>query len=169
MNKDLEYLLSTGDVVRKRTLRFFFNRTHTQFEFVDCDWREGSIPVGYTTQYEMNSALGPFKWYLTWLDPECPDYSYASSCSIRLYKARARTYFPAYLDTRIPPENRVDLREILDRFGLEEYDKFDLVKATKAYSPIKLGNVCEVEPLDCPYDDIHEIEEIVKEYQRVLG
>ena len=154
MNKDLEYLLNTGDVVRKRTLNFYI----------------GETSVAYTTEYSMNTQLGPFVWYLTWKDPECKDTELPKAASIYIHDARARMYFPAYLDTRIPPANREkeQLDYLMKKFGLKEYDKFDFVIATKGSSPIKLGLVREVPPKDCPYDTVHAIEEIVEEYQRVL-
>lgn len=168
MNSHLQYLLNTGDVVNKRTLQFFMNRLETSTTLEDLDFREGSISVAYTTEYMMNSVLGPFKWYLTWLAPDCPDRKLAQNASIVIHDARARMYFPPYLDTRIPPENREGLEQILRRYKLSEYDKFDLVKATKGWSPIKLGNVREVDARDCPYTIIHAIDEIIEEYKRTL-
>lgn len=168
MNKDLEYLLSTGDIIGKRTLQFFMNRLETDITTADCDFRVGSIPVAFSTEYLMEGKLGPFKWYITWIDKNCPDKKLAREASIYIHDARARLYFPAYLDSRIPPENREDLQHFLDRYGMEEYDKFDMVKNTKAWSPIKLGNVREIEPIDCDLDEIHAIEEIVEEYKKTL-
>lgn len=152
MNEVLQYLLNTGDVVRKRTLHFI---------------REEG-PVSYTTEYTMNAALGPFVWYITWLDPECPDKKLGESASIYIHDARARMYFPPFLDTRIPPANREQpqLQQLMDQYGLKEYDKFDFVVATKGLSPIKRGWVELCEALDCPYEEIHAIEEIYEEYKR---
>lgn len=154
MNKDLQYLLNTGNITGKRTLRVI---------------REEG-PVAYVTEYRMNSKLGPFTWYIVWLDPECPDREIAKTASIYIHDARARMYFPPFLDTRIPPENRVEPQrtKLMRKYGLKEYNKFDYVIATKGLSPIKKGYVIEVEPKDCEYDEIHAIEEIVQEYHRTL-
>lgn len=57
MNDVLKRLLDSGDITYKRTLQFV----------VDNEL------VAYTTQYEMNGLLGPFKWYLTWKAETCND------------------------------------------------------------------------------------------------
>ena len=154
MNKQLAYLLNFGDVVGKRTLKFVV---------------DGEI-TAYTTEYKVNTKLGPFTWYLTWRAETCDDPKKLIWASITKYEVRARTYFPAYLDTRIPPANRESeqLKQILSMYGLREYDKFELIAKTHGRSPIKAGLVYEVEPRDCEYDNIHEIEEIVEEYNAEL-
>lgn len=152
MNKDLEFLINTGDIIKRRSLEFYDS---------DC-------VIAYTTEYHMNSKLGPLKFWITWKDDRCLDSDKLRFASIFIHDARARLYFPAYLDTRIPPENREDLDELQKKWGIKEYDKFDWVVATKAKSPIKHGLVREIEPVDCPIEEIHAIEEIVEEYQRVL-
>lgn len=153
MNKDLEYLINSGDIVGKRTLRFYLN----------------DITIAYTTEYKMNSPLGPMKFYVTWKDENCDDAVLLDLASIRMYAARARLYFPAYMDTRIPPPNRVGYEELAAKWGVVgEYDKFEWAVKTKCGSPIKRGLVEEIEPTDCSYDFINEIEKIVAEYERVL-
>lgn len=154
MNNILKQLLDTGDIIRKRTLHFIV---------------EGE-PTAFTTEYTMNGTLGPFKWYVTWKDENCKtnrEFKWRQA-SIFIHDARARLYFPPYLDTRIPPKNREGLEEILERFHVPVYDKFDLIVATKAKSPIKAGYVEEIEPIDCDFEEIHAIEEIWDEYERTL-
>ena len=87
-----------------------------------------------------------------------------------IHDAKARLYFPPFLDTRIPPNNREEPQrtQLMTKYGLKEYDKFDYVIATKGVSPIKPGTVEPWEPLDCPFDTIHAIEEIKDEYLRTL-
>ena len=151
MNKDLQFLIDTGDIVKRRTLLL----------------SKDEIPIAYTTEYHMNSELGPMKFYITWKHPACNDAKLLMLASIKIRDARARLYFPAYLNTRIPPANRVGYEELAAKWGITgEYDKFEWAVKTKAKSPIKSGTVEEIEPIDCPYDDIHEIEKIVKEYRR---
>lgn len=152
MNKDLEFLYSTGDIVKRRTLQFDI---------------EGE-PVAYVTEFHMRTALGPMKWYLTWKDEAQHNKYWLAQASIKIHDARARLYFPAFLDSRIPPENREDLQYWLDRFGLKEYDKFDIAIASRGKSPIKAGTVHEIENRECPFEEIHAIEEIVAEYQRTI-
>lgn len=153
MNKDLEYLYKTGDILKRRTLQFVIDEE----------------PVAYVTEFQMTSALGPFKWYLTWKDVNQNDKMKLEQASIMIHDARARVYFPAFLDTRIPPENREDLEELMQKYHLDHYDKFDFIIATKARSPIKAGTVHEIENIDCPFDEIHAINEIVAEYHRTLN
>ena len=155
MNKDLAFLLNSGDVCGKRTLLFTID----------------DEPVAYTTEYHMQTKLGPFKWWLTWRHPSCTDRHKTEWASITVYDARARVFFPAYLDCRIPPANREEpqLSEILTSLGLSEYDKFDICVRSGAHSPIKPGYVQEVAPLDCPYEDVHAIDEIVTEYLAELS
>lgn len=153
MNSNLKYLYDTGDILKRRTLMFEI---------------EGE-PVAYVTEFQMNSKLGPMKWYLTWKDKNQHNKVYLQVASIMIHDARARLYFPAFLDTRIPPENRERLEELLDHFGLDHYDKWDFIIATKANSPIKPGNVHEIANIECPFDEIHAIEEIVEEYNRTIG
>lgn len=153
MNKDLEYLINTGDITKRRTLEFY----------------KGDLIIAYTTEYHMNSLLGPMKFYITWKHPDCQDKYLLSFASIWIHDARARLYFPAYLDTRIPPENREGIEELQAYYHVGEYDKFDWIIASKAKSPIKPGMVREIEPMDCPYDEIHAIDEIVTEYHRTLN
>lgn len=153
MNKHLEYLLNTGDITGKRSLEFY----------------KDDIIIAYTTEYHMNSKLGPMNFWITWKHPECNDPRLLRGASIYIHDARARLYFPAYLDTRIPPPNREGLEELQVEWGIKEYNKFDWIIATKASSPIKLGLVREIEPKDCPIDEIHAIEEIVEEYHRTLN
>lgn len=153
MNKDLAYLLSTGDVISKRSLAL-----HNDVQ-----------DVCYTTEYLMNSALGPFKFWITWINPENIDFEICKVIPMVKYAARARLYFPAYLDTRIPPENREGLQQILDYFGLKEYDKYDLIIASKGKNTHKYGQVRPIEPTDCDFGFIHAIDEIVTEYKRTLN
>lgn len=154
MNKQLEFLLNTGDIIKKRTLKFVIDEEI----------------VAYTTEYTMHTKLGPFVWYITWKSDNCNDPKKLEWASIMIHMARARMYFPAYLDTRIPPANRESkqLKEILARFGMTEYDKFTLITRSHGFSPIKPGLVYEVEPMDCQIEEIHAIEEIVKEYNKEL-
>lgn len=151
MNKILKDILDSGMVTKKRTLEYYIDES----------------TVAYVTEYHMNTDLGPMRWWCTWAACDIPEYlKYAS---VTVYYARARLYFPAFLDTRIPPENREGLDVLMQKFGLKEYDKFDFVIATKGKSPIKAGLVREVEPRDCDRDDIHAIEEIWEEMHRQLG
>lgn len=155
MNVVLKKLLDTGDIFKTRTLQFY----------------EGDTNIAYVTEYSMHSALGDFKWYVTWKDENCDNKSYLEAASIYIHDARARLYFPAFLDTRIPPDNREEPQrsELMQKYGLKEYDKFDYVIASKGYSVIKLGLVREVSPINCPIDNIHAIEEIWDEYKRTLN
>lgn len=155
MNEILKRLKETGDIKQLRTLVYS----------IDDD------EVAYVNEYKMNTILGPFTWYCTWRAPEQHDAMKLCRASIRIHDARARVYFPAFLDSRIPPANRepCQLIELLEKYGMKEYDKFDFIIATKGKSPIKLGLVKEIENVECPYDEIHEIEEIWKEYNRDLG
>ena len=152
MNDILRKIEDSGDVTNKRTLQYFV---------------EGES-VAFVTEYHMNSELGPFKWYLTWKDVNQHDKLKLGFASIMVNNARARLYFPAFLDTRIPPENREDLADILDKYNLDHYDKFDLIIATEAKSPIKAGYVKEISNVNCPFDKIHAIDEIYREYKRTL-
>lgn len=152
MNSILQNLLNSGDIISKRSLRFYI----------------GDITVAYTTEYYMNGVLGPFKWYVTWKDADCHDPDLLCHASIFIHDARARLYFPAYLDGRIPPEHRVDIKSILKRYNIPEYNKFDLIIAGKARTPVHAGLVEEIDPIDCPLDEIHAIEEIWQEYKRTL-
>lgn len=63
MNKQLEYLLNTGDVLKKRTLKFVIDNEI----------------VAYTTEYTMRTKLGPFVWYLTWKADTCNDQDFVES------------------------------------------------------------------------------------------
>lgn len=153
MNKILQDLLNSGDIVGKRSLRFYIKDT----------------TVAYTTEYNMNGALGPFFWYTTWKDRDCNDPKLLAHAGIFIHPARARLYFPGYLDSRIPPENNVDIYWILKRYNIPEYNKFDLILAEKAYTPVHAGLVEEIEPIDCDLDEIHAIEEIWDEYKRTLN
>ena len=154
MNTILKKLLDSGDIYKVRSLHF------------DIDGR----PVSYTTEYSMHGELGDFKWYVTWLDPNCKSPDDAKVASIYIHDARARLYFPAFLDTRIPPENRDEPQrsELMRQYGLKEYDKFDYIIASKGESPIKYGIVHKIAPVHCEYDEIHAIEEIWDEYKRTL-
>lgn len=152
MNKTLKALLDSGDILNKRSLKFIIH----------------GETVAYTTEYHMTGALGPFKWYTTWKSETCNDPDKLMHASIYIHPARARLYFPAYLDSRIPPENREDLEEILKRFNVPKYDKFDLAIAGRAKTPVHAGTVEEIPPIDCPMDEIHAIEEIWDEYKRTL-
>lgn len=153
MNKILRKLLDSGDVLNKRSLRFFIK----------------DITVAYTTEYEMDGALGPFKWYTTWKDKDCNDPKLLMHAGIYIHPARARLYFPGYLDSRIPPENNVVIKQILKKYNIREYNKFDLIIAGKAYTPVHAGQVEEIEPTDCDISEIHAIEEIWQEYKRNLA
>lgn len=150
MNKILHDLLASGDIIYKRSLKFIID----------------DEIVAYTTEYYMNGALGPFKWYITWKSETCTDSLKLINAGIYIHPARARLYFPAYLDSRIPPENNLDIENILRRHNVPKYDKFDLVIAGKAWTPVHAGTVEEIPPVDCPLDEIHAIEEIWEEYKR---
>lgn len=150
MNKDLQFLLDTGKVKSKRSLAFV---------------HEGMQCV-YVTEYLIDAYLGPFKFYVTWMNPCCTNTQLLNIASIYIHPARARLYFPSFLDVRIPPENRVGIRGILDTYDIKDYDKFDLIIATGGYSPISWGHVVPIEPVDCDFEVIHAIEEIVAEYNR---
>lgn len=152
MNKILQKLLDSGDILSRRSLRFFIENT----------------TVAYTTEYYMDGALGPFKWYVTWKSDECNEPNLLMHASIYIHDARTRLYFPAYLDCRIPPENNVDIKFILARYHIPEYDKFDLIMAEKGWTPVHAGMIEEIEAVDCPLDEIHAIEEIWDEYKRTL-
>lgn len=154
MNKDLEYLLATGDVLDFKTFAIVDNETE-QVEY-------------YVTQYDMTSALGPLNWWCTWKAPECKERRLWLRGSFYENEARARLYFPASLDTRIPPENRDGIEEWLQRYGLTQYDKWDIIEVTGGYHVNRLDHDIRVEARHCPYDKIHAIEEIVAEYQRIL-
>lgn len=152
MNDTLKALLNSGDITKKRSLKFTIDNE----------------VVAYTTEYHMNGVLGPFKWYTTWKAEACNDRSKLINAGIYIHDARARLYFPGYLDSRIPPENNVDIENILRRHGLSEYDKFDLIIAGRAWTPVHAGTVEEISPIDCPLNEIHAIEEIWQEYKRTL-
>lgn len=156
MNKNLQWLLETGDVTARRTLAICDNDTE-EIEY-------------YVTEYSMNSKyLGPMKWWCTWKNPMCNRQDLILRGSFYVNDARARLYFPASLDTRIPPENREDLGEWLERQGLDHYDKFDIIVATKGYNVNRLDHAVEIEPLDCPFENIHAIEDVVREYMADLN
>lgn len=150
MNKDLQFLLNTGNIIGKRSLEFY----------------EGDTIIAYTTEYHMDANMGPLSFWITWKHPDCNDKDILRAASIHIHDARARLYFPAYLDTRIPPINREGLEELQKEWGIKEYDKFEWAIKTEARSPIKRGMVREIEPIDCNLDEIHAIEEIVEEYLR---
>lgn len=152
MNKILKALLDSGDIVSKRSLKFVINNEI----------------VAYTTEYLMNGYLGPFKWYTTWKSDTCNEHLKLINAGIYIHPARARLYFPGYLDSRIPPENRDNIEEILRAYNIPEYNKFDLIIAGKARTPVHAGTVEEIPPIDCPMDEIHAIEEIWDEYKRTL-
>jgi hypothetical protein len=154
MNKELEYLLGTGDVTDVRSLAICDNATD-EIEY-------------YVTQYEMNSKLGPMNWWCTWKNPEQKDKDLWLRGSFYVNDARARLYFPACLDTRIPPENREGIDEWLKEFGLKKYDKFNIIVATKGLNPNRLDYAVEIAPKHCDYNEIHAIDEVVAEYQRDL-
>lgn len=152
MNEILSKLLNSGDLVSRKSLALI--------------GEYGA--VAYTTEYLMNSKLGPMKFWITWKEETYPDKRRWEEASIYIHDARARLYFPPYLDTRIPPANRVGIRGILDSFGIEEYDKFELVVRSGGESPIKYGSVTRIPARDCEFDEIHAIEEILEEYERIL-
>lgn len=152
MNNTLKALLESGDIISKRSLKFVID----------------DEIVAYTAEYHMNGVLGPFKWYTTWKSETCNEYLKLINAGIYIHPARARLYFPAYLDSRIPPENNEDIENILRRHNVHKYDKFDLIIAGRAWTPVHAGTVEEISPIDCPMDEIHAIEEIWAEYKRTL-
>ena len=152
MNSILEQLITSKDFVSKKTLALI----------------GGYGAVAYTTEYLMNSKLGPLKFWITWKEPTYPDKEKWQEASIFIHDARARLYFPAYLDTRIPPENREGIKGILDSFNMDEYDKFELVVRSGGKSPIKFGYVVRLPARDCEFDEIHAIDEVLEEYFRKL-
>lgn len=52
----------------------------------------------------------------------------------------------------------------LVRYGLEYYDKYDVIVETKGYNINRLDHAVEIEPMDCCFDNIHAIDEILTEY-----
>jgi len=147
-NEILRKLLNTGDIFSCRTLLYIIEQ----------------MPVAYITEYKMHSVSGDFNWYVTWKHEDATDIEMLKNASIFIHDARARLYFPAFLDTRIPPANRDGLEEILNRFSMTEYDKFELIKRSKGLSPIKAGCVEEIEAVDCWMQEIHAINEIWDRY-----
>ncbi len=91
MNKELEFLINTGNIVKRRTLEFY----------------EDDISIAYTTEYLMNANMGPLNFWIAWINHNCADESLLRAASIHIHDARL--YFPEYLDTRIPIENRCGL------------------------------------------------------------
>lgn len=57
---------------------------------------------------------------------------------------------------------------ILKLYHVEEYDKFNLIIATKADNVVFAGHVYETCPRDCSLDVIDRIEDVWKEYTRTL-
>ena len=155
MNEILEKILKSEMFVSAKTLGVYDLETDL-IEF-------------YITQYEMTTPLGPMQWWCTWKAPECQDRNLWLRGSFYENDARARLYFPACLDTRIPPENRVDIDEWLARHHLDHYDKWDIVVETKAIHPCRKDYVKEIPVKHCPYEKIHAIEEIWDEMHRELS
>lgn len=155
MNEILKRLIDTGDIVDYKTLVLLDNKTDA-VEY-------------YVTEYSMNSRLGPFKWWCTWLADECTDEVLRLRGSFYKNVARARMYFPPALDTRIPPENREGITEWLAKHGLDHYDKWDMIVETGGYNVNRVDHVKVVEPRHCTREQIHAIEEIWDEYNRGLG
>lgn len=56
-------------------------------------------PIVYTTQYIANSVLGEMKWYITWRNHDIPlGDDRLLDVALYIHDARARMYFPAYLE-----------------------------------------------------------------------
>lgn len=155
MNKILKELIESDSFVSAKTLGIYDIETD-QIEY-------------YVTQYDMVSALGPMQWWCTWKAPECNNRRLWLRGSFYVNQARARLYFPACLDTRIPPENRYKIDEWLARHNLDHYDKWDIIVETKGLNPNRLDYALEIPVKHCPYDQIHAIEEIVAELNRTLN
>lgn len=151
-NEDLRFLLGTGTIYSKRSLIYIIE----------------DKPVSYTTEYLMHGKEDDFAWYTTWAHPVCndPELLWKASILYPSMMARARFYFPAFLNQRIPPANREEpqLSQILKSFGMDTYNKFTLICRSGGVTPITKGYVEEIDPIDCDRESIHAIEEIVMRY-----
>jgi hypothetical protein len=70
------------------------------------------------------------------------------------------------LNTRIPPESREGIDGWLKGFGLEKYDKFDIIVATKGLNPNRLDYVEELATRHCDFDCIAGIDAVITEVMK---
>lgn len=150
MNKTLKYILDNFEILSKRSLILY----------------KGDIDIVYTTEYKMWTKLGPFTWYLTFRHPDCKDLNMLAYANMFKYEARAKKYMPGFAASRLPPENREDLDEILKYYNLEKYDLYELAVRSQCKSPIKSTLVRRTDPIDCPYESIFQIDKILEEAER---
>lgn len=152
MNEMLQEMVSSGDIKSHRTMLYHIT----------------DIPVAYVSEYIMDSNLGPFTWYLTYIYSLGTDRELAEHADIVKYIARAKLFMPAFLERRFPPENREDIESYLAEKGLKEYNKFDILNKTRGKAFAMIGNVHEVAPKHCRYNDIFCIDQIYKVWKEVL-